>query len=276
MKGIWPLEGSRPNVSAEAAFAWPKHLRCACRGHSSRQSLSCGDGKPLHGSRPPPEPQHRPAISPYRQSSGPGNEPIKRLPEPPDFSVGGPAAVRRALCTEQAKEPSQITASKSEDRQRKSREVWASMKGIWPLEGPRPNVSAEAAFAWPKRLRCACRGHSSRRCLSCGDGEAPHGSRPPPEPQHRPAISPNRQSSGPGSEPIMRLPEPPDFSVGGPAAARRALCPEQAKEPNRMQGRRSDDCQRLFRRGIPRQCEGLPPRGPLGTRLNYAVSQIGD
>ena len=41
------------------------------------------------------------ALSLFRQT-GPGNEPIMRLPKPPDFVVAGPAVVGRARSAQQA------------------------------------------------------------------------------------------------------------------------------------------------------------------------------
>ena len=105
------------------------------------------------------------------------------------------------------------------------------MKGIWPLEGPRPNVSTEATFDRPEPLCCASRGPSSRQCLSRGDNEASHGSRPPPEPRFRPEAWSSSRQAGLGSEPIIRLPKLPDFSVAGPLVVVRPLRAEQVGRP---------------------------------------------
>ena len=101
-----------------------------------------------------------------------------------------------ALCTKRI----------GEDRHRKSREGWGINERLWPLEAPRPNVSAERTAVFQKCRRFASRGASSRQCLSCGVGEALPGSSPSPEPPDRPeASSPSPQAS-PSDEPIKKLP----------------------------------------------------------------------
>ena len=103
------------------------------------------------------------------------------------------------------------------------------MKGIWPLEGPRPDTSAGAAFVLWKLLSHGRRGRSSRQCLSSGAGEARHGSGPASEVCDRLKARRLFQQAGPGDEPIIRSPKPPDFSVAGPVVVGRALCADEAR-----------------------------------------------
>ena len=82
---------------------------------------------------------------------------------------------------------------------------------LWPLEGPRPDTSAGAAFVLWKPLSHGRRGRSSRQCLSCGAREAWHGRGLPSEVRDRPKARSPLQQADRGNGPIMRLPKLPTF-----------------------------------------------------------------
>ena len=103
------------------------------------------------------------------------------------------------------------------------------MKGFGRLRDRGLIRLQERRFVLWKPRSHGSRGRSSRQCLSSGAGEARCGSRPASEVRDRPNARSLFQQAGPGDEPIIRLPKPPDFSVAGPAIVGRALCAHEVR-----------------------------------------------